>query len=121
MADAPRGVILEGQRSENAMYALVEIKGKQYKVEKGSLIKVDLLGEEAGKKVEFDTVLMLSGEKTPKIGQPYVKGAKVMATVGESVKGTKLNVLKFKRRKGYHRNQGHRQKYTLIKVNEITG
>jgi large subunit ribosomal protein L21 len=121
MADAPRGVILEGQRSENAMYALVEIKGKQYKVEKGSLIKVDLLGEEAGKTVEFDTVLMLSGEKTPKIGQPYVKGAKVKATVGESVKGTKLNVLKFKRRKGYHRNQGHRQKYTLIKVNEITG
>jgi len=103
------------------MYALVEIKGKQYKAEKGSLLRVDLLGEEAGKKVEFETVLMLSGDKGPKIGQPYVKGAKVTATVGETVKGTKVNVLKFKRRKGYHRNQGHRQQYTLLKVNEITG
>jgi large subunit ribosomal protein L21 len=103
------------------MYALVEIKGKQYKVEKGSLIKVDLLGEETGKTVEFDKVLMLSGDKGPKIGQPYVKGAKITATVGEDVKGTKVNVLKFKRRKGYHRNQGHRQRYTLIKVNDITG
>ena len=103
------------------MYALVEIKGKQYKVEKGSLIKVDLLGEEAGNKVEFETVLMLSDDKGPKIGKPYVKGAKVTATVGETVKGTKINVLKFKKRKGYHRNQGHRQKYSLLKVNEITG
>ena len=103
------------------MYALVEIKGKQYKVEQGSLIKVDLLGEEAGNKVEFDTVLMLSGDKGPKIGQPYVKGAKVTATVGETVKGTKVMVLKFKKRKGYHRTQGHRQKYSLIKVNEIIG
>ena len=103
------------------MYALVEIKGKQYKVEKGSLIKVDLLTEEAGKTVEFDKVLMLSGEKGPKIGQPYVTGAKITATVGGNVKGTKVNVLKFKKRKGYHRNQGHRQQYTLIKVNDITG
>jgi len=103
------------------MYALVEIKGKQYKVEKGSLIKVDLLGEEAGKTVEFDTVLMLSGDKGPQIGQPYVKAAKITATVGGTVKGTKVHVLKFKRRKGYHRSQGHRQKYSFLKVNEITG
>jgi len=103
------------------MYALVEIKGKQYKVEKGSLLKVDLLGEESGKTVEFDKVLMLSGENGPKIGQPYVKGAKVTATVGDTVKGTKVKVLKFKRRKGYEKKQGHRQKYTLIKVNEISG
>ena len=103
------------------MYALVEIKGKQYKVEKGSLLKVDLLGEESGRTVEFDKVLMLSGENGPKIGQPYVKGAKVTATVGDTVKGTKVKVLKFKRRKGYEKKQGHRQKYTLIKVNEISG
>jgi len=103
------------------MYALVEIKGKQYKVEKGSRLKVDLLGEDAGQTVEFDTVLMLSGDKSPKVGQPYVKGAKVTATVGDTVKGTKVNVLKFKRRKGYHRSQGHRQKYTLITVDNITG
>ena len=103
------------------MYALVEIKGKQYKVEKGSLLRVDLLGEEAGQTVEFDKVLMLSGNDSPKIGTPYVQGAKVSATVGDTVKGTKVKVLKFKRRKGYHRTQGHRQKYTVIKVNEISG
>ncbi len=103
------------------MYALVEIKGKQYKVEKGDLIRVDLLSDEAGKTVEFETVLMLSGDDGPKIGQPYVKGAKVIATVGNTEKGTKVKVLKFKRRKGYTRTQGHRQKYSLLKVNEITG
>lgn len=103
------------------MYALVEILGKQYKVEKGSLIKVDLLdSKEVGDNVEFDTVLMLLGDKGPRIGQPYVKGAKVLGTVGETVKGTKVEVIKFKKRKGYHRFLGHRQKYTLIKVNEIT-
>ncbi len=103
------------------MYALVEIKGKQYKVEKGSQIRVDLLGEEAGKTVEFDSVLMLAGDKEPKIGKPYVEGAKVTATVGEIVKDKKVNVIKFKRRKGYHRNQGHRQKYCMIEVKDITG
>ena len=103
------------------MYALVEIKGKQYKVEKGSLIKVDLLGEDKGASMEFDSVLLLSDEKGAKVGTPYVKGAKIKATVGETVKGTKVMVFKFKRRKGYHRTQGHREKYTMLKVDEITG
>jgi len=102
------------------MYALVEIKGKQYKVEKGSLIKVDQLDEEVGNKVEFEKVLMLFGNDGPKVGAPYVKGVKVLATVGSTVRGTKMKVVKFKRRKGYQRTQGHRQKYSLIKVNEIT-
>lgn len=103
-------------------YALVKILGKQYRVEKGSLIKVDLLnGKEAGDKVEFDTVLMLSDDKSARIGHPYVKGVRVLGTVGESIRGAKLGVTKFKRRKGYHRLLGHRQKYSLIKVNEIIG
>jgi len=104
------------------MYALVKILGKQYRVEKGSLIKVDLLdGKKAGDKVEFDTVLMLSGDKNPRIGQPYIKGVKVLGTVGESIRGAKLGVTKFKKRKGYHRLLGHRQRYSLVKVNEIIG
>lgn len=103
------------------MYALVEIKGKQYKAEKDCRLMVDLLEEETGTTVEFDTVLMLSEDEGLRIGQPYVDGAKVTATVGDTVKGSKVNVLKFKRRKGYHRNQGHRQKYTMLKVNEIRG
>ena len=104
------------------MYALVEILGKQYKVKKGSLIKVDLLeGKKVGDNVEFDTVLMLSGDKEPRIGQPYVKGIKVLGTVGESFRGAKVEVIKFKKRKGYHRFLGHRQRYSLIKVNDIIG
>lgn len=102
------------------MYALVKILGKQYKVEKGSLIKVDLLrGKKEGGRVEFDTVLMLSGDKGPRIGQPYVKGARVLGTVGELVRGAKVGVTKFKKRKGYHRFLGHRQSYSLIRIDEI--
>ena len=102
------------------MYALVKILGKQYKVKKGSLIKVDLLGgKEVGSKVEFDTVLMLSDDKGSRIGKPYVKGARVLGTVGELARGTKVGVTKFKKRKGYHRFLGHRQSYSLIRVNEI--
>ncbi|VDB00978.1 LSU ribosomal protein L21p [Olavius algarvensis spirochete endosymbiont] len=103
------------------MYALVEILGKQYKAERGSLIKVDLLdGKKAGDSVEFDTVLMISDGENTRIGQPYVEGMKVLGTVGESVREAKIGVTKFKKRKGYHRFLGHRQRYSLVKVNEIT-
>ncbi|OQX28546.1 MAG: 50S ribosomal protein L21 [Spirochaeta sp. LUC14_002_19_P3] len=101
------------------MYALVEIKGKQYKVQKDCSLTVDLMKEEPGTAVEFDSVLMLAEDGKPKIGTPYVKGAVVAATVGEMVKGPKIDVIKFKRRKGYERRQGHRQKYTMLTVNDI--
>lgn len=102
------------------MYALVEIKGKQYKAEKGTVLKVDLLSEEAGSKVEFDSVLLTS-DKEVKIGTPYVENAKVTATVDEHKKDKKILVMKYKRRKGYRRKQGHRQRFTLITVNDIKG
>ncbi len=102
------------------MYALVEIKGKQYKVEENRRIKVDRLEEKTGTTIEFDRVLMLSEDRGPKFGQPYVTGAKVTATVGTAVKEPKIKVVKFKRRKGYHRTQGHRQQYTMLQVNKIS-
>lgn len=102
------------------MYALVEILGKQYKAEKGSLLKVDKMDKEAGDKVEFESVLMVSGDKV-KVGAPYVKGAKVVVTVKDQVKDSKVVVFKFKRRKGYQRKQGHRQNYTFVQVDEIIG
>lgn len=102
------------------MYALVEIQGKQYKAEKGNLLKVDLIAEDTGNTVEFESVLMISDGGKTKVGKPFVKGAKVTATVGETVKGTKIQVIKMKRRKGYRRKQGHRQQYTLLKVQEIS-
>ena len=103
------------------MYALVEIKGKQYKAEKGAVLRVDKFSNEAGEKVEFDSVLYLSGEGDPKVGAPYVEGAKVTAVVKDAFKDKKVKVFKFKRRKGYKRTQGHRQQYTLLQVEDILG
>lgn len=103
------------------MYALVEIKGKQYKVVEGDVLTVDKLENEAGDTLEFDTVLMTSNEGDVKVGTPYVDGVKVQATVEEHAKGIKIFVHKFKRRKGYRRKQGHRQQYSKLKVTGITG
>ncbi|MGM0431335.1 MAG: 50S ribosomal protein L21 [Spirochaetota bacterium] len=101
------------------MYALVEIKGKQYKAQEGALLTVDKIDQEPGKELEFDSVLMVAdGDKT-KVGSPYVKGAKVTATLDEQTKGKKVVVLKFKRRKGYKRKQGHRQQYSKLLVTQI--
>ncbi|MCF7952711.1 MAG: 50S ribosomal protein L21 [Spirochaetales bacterium] len=102
------------------MYVLVEIKGKQYKAEEGALLRVDKIEKEAGEELEFDSVLMVSDGDSTKVGQPYVKGAKISATLEEQVRDKKVLVYKFKRRKGYRRKQGHRQQYSLIKVQKIT-
>ncbi|MCH3917067.1 MAG: 50S ribosomal protein L21 [Spirochaetia bacterium] len=102
------------------MYALVEILGKQYKVVEGDTIQVDLLNQENGAKLEYDSVLAIVDENGATFGAPYVSGAKVLATVAdELVKGDKIKVYKFHRRKGYRRTQGHRQKYSLIKIDQI--
>ncbi len=102
------------------MYALVEIKGKQYKAEKGSLLRVDKIDSENGSKVEFDSVLFLSGDDV-KVGTPYVAGAKVTAVVEDQVKGKKVKIFKYKRRKNYSLRKGHRQKYTTVRVEDIVG
>lgn len=102
------------------MYALVEIKGKQYKAQKGALLKVDKLGKETGDSVEFDSVLMISGDDV-KVGTPYLDGVKVTATVEDERRDKKINVIKFKKRKNYRRKMGHRQTYSYIRVNDITG
>ncbi len=102
------------------MYVLVEILGKQYKAEEGVLLQVDKIEKETGEQVEFDSVLMVKDGENTKVGTPYVKGAKVSATVEDQVKGKKIVVFKFKRRKGYRRKQGHRQQYSVIKIQKIT-
>jgi len=103
------------------MYALVDIKGKQYKVEKGSIIKIDRLNSESGDKVEFDSVLLVSGEDEIQVGQPFLKGIKIEATVEDHVLDKKLIIYKYKKRKGYRKKQGHRQRYTILKVQDIAG
>jgi large subunit ribosomal protein L21 len=103
------------------MYALVEIKGKQYKAEAGSLLKVDLCDKQPGEAMEFDSVLLVSGEKKTQIGQPYVKGVTVKAVVEEHGRDKKILVYKYKKRKNYRRTRGHRQHFTLLRVQEIAG
>jgi len=103
------------------MYALVEILGKQYKAVEGATLQVDLLSKEEGSSLEVEKVLAVIDGDNAKFGTPYVEGAKVTATVGSEVKGDKIKVYKFHRRKGYRRTQGHRQQYTLITINKIEG
>lgn len=103
------------------MYALVEIKGKQYKAEKGAVLKVDRFEDEKGGALEFDKVLMVSNGDETKVGAPYVEGVTVKAVVEDTFKDKKVKVLKFKRRKGYLRQKGHRQSFTRIKIEDILG
>ncbi|MDR2478106.1 MAG: 50S ribosomal protein L21 [Treponema sp.] len=102
------------------MYALVEFKGKQYKAEKGALLKVDKIDAEPGAAIDIDSVLLVS-DGTVSVGSPYVQGAKVSATVESHGKGEKIVVFKYKPKKDYRRKQGHRQQYSIIKIGDITG
>ena len=101
------------------MYALVEFKGKQYRAEKGGLLKVDKIDAEPGSSINIDTVLLVSGDSV-KVGNPYVTGAKVSATVESHGKDGKIIVFKYKPKKDYRRKQGHRQQYSIIKIGEIS-
>lgn len=102
------------------MYAIVEISGKQYKVQEGDIVFVDRLeNEEEGNKVTFDKVLMISDDKKVTIGQDTVKGAKVEASVVGHGKAKKIVVYKYKAKKNYRRTQGHRQPYTKIQIEKI--
>ena len=101
------------------MYALVEFKGKQYKAEKGALLKVDKIDAEPGTALDIDTVLLLSTD-TVTVGSPYVQGAKVTATVESHGKDDKIIVFKYKPKKDYRRKQGHRQQFSIIRIGEIS-
>ena len=104
------------------MYALVEFKGKQYKAEKGAVLKVDKIDAEPGTALNIDTVLLVSGasEGQVTVGSPYVQGAKVSATVESHGKDDKIIVFKYKPKKDYRRKQGHRQQFSLIKIGDIS-
>ena len=103
------------------MYALVDILGKQYKVEQGAVLKVDHLSKDAGEKMEFSTVLMVSDGGSTRIGSPYVPGVSVMAVVEGEGRGRKLVFGKYKKKKNYRRRFGHRQQFSTIKVEGFNG
>jgi len=101
------------------MYAVIETGGKQYRVEPGDTLDVELLEAEAGQTYTFDRVLLVANDGKISIGNPTVKAARVVADVTDHRRGTKKVAFKMKRRKGYHRTVGHRQELTRIKIKEI--
>ncbi len=102
------------------MYAIVEIAGQQFKVEKDAKIYVHRLAEAEGSKIDFDNVMLIDDDGKVKVGKPTIAGAKISATVLSHVKGDKVLVFKKKRRKGYQKMNGHRQYFSQIQINEIT-
>lgn len=103
------------------MYAIIEDSGTQFKVTSGDRIRIDRHVAENEKQVTFDRVLLVAGEGAAKIGSPLVKGASVVAEVLGEAKGPKIDIQKYKRRKGYHKKVGHRQRYTEVRIKEING
>ncbi len=101
------------------MYAVIETGGKQYKVEKGSVVSVEKLDAEKGSSIVFDKVLAVSTEKGLEVGMPYVKEASVEAKVLDQGKEKKIIVFKYKPKKNYKRKQGHRQPYTKVLIEKI--
>ena len=102
------------------MYAIVEIAGQQFKVEKDQQIFVHQLEGKAGDKLEFSNVLLIDDGGKIAVGAPAVEGAKVTAKIVEHAKGDKVIVFKKKRRKGYAVKNGHRQRFTKIAIDGIT-
>ena len=101
-------------------YAVFKTGGKQYKVAADDVIVVEKLTAESGASVEMGEILLVSDGASTAVGQPFVSGAKVAATVINQERAEKITVLKFKRRKGYRRTLGHRQAGTVLRITEIS-
>lgn len=104
---------------KNNMYAIVNIAGQQFKVEKGLKIFVHRLNAEAGSSLEFSDVLFIENEGKTTLGRPHIEGVKITAKVLDHLKGDKVLVFKKKRRKGYQKLNGHRQQFTQIEISDI--
>jgi len=101
------------------MYAIVEIAGQQFKVQKDQKVFVHRLDAEAGQTLTFDRVLLVDNDGKITLGAPAIEGASITAEVLQHVKGDKVIIFKKKRRKGYRKKNGHRQSFTAIKVADI--
>lgn len=101
------------------MYAVIKTGGKQYKVAPGEQLKIESLKAEAGDKVSFDEVLLISDGDSLTVGAPIIKGGKVNAEVVANGRGDKIRIIKHRRRKHYHKEQGHRQNFTEVKITDI--
>jgi large subunit ribosomal protein L21 len=103
------------------MFAVIRSGSKQYKVSEGEILDVELFDTEEGKEAILNDVLMIGNGDVVTVGQPVIAGASVTAEIIGEVKGDKVIAFKYKRRKGYHRTVGHRQKRLRLKINKIVG
>lgn len=101
------------------MYAVIATGGKQYKVSKGDVLRVEKLGVEPGEDVSFDKVLLVADGDNINIGAPYVNGGNVSAKVQANGRGKKVDIIKFHRRKHHRKQMGHRQDFTEIEITDI--
>ncbi len=101
------------------MYAVIESGGKQHRVTKGEVLKLEKLCADAGEEVTFDRILMVGEGESVKIGTPYVNGGQVTAEVLKQGRGSKVKIVKFNRRKHSKKTQGHRQSFTEVKITGI--
>jgi len=103
------------------MYAVIKTGGKQYRVSAGEKVKIESIPAEVGSQIELNQVLMVADGDKITAGTPLVAGAVVKATVVAHGRGEKLTIFKLRRRKHYRKTLGHRQNYTEIEINNITG
>ena len=102
------------------MYAVIKTGGKQYRVSSGEKLKVEQLAADVGSEITIDQVLMVADGDKISIGKPLLEGAKVQATVVSHGRADKVKIFKLRRRKHYKKQQGHRQNFTEIQVNQIS-
>jgi large subunit ribosomal protein L21 len=102
------------------MYAVIATGGKQYRVEKGAVLRIEKLAAEPGSTVEFNEVLLVGDGDQVRLGTPLLSGGKVLAMVEKHARTRKVAVVKFRRRKHYLRQQTHRQPFTEVRITEIT-
>lgn len=107
------------ERQVQAMHAIIETGGKQYKVTEGDVLYIEKLDAEAGSSITFDKVLAVLKEDGATFGAPVVEGASVTANVVKNGKGKKVLVFKYKPKKNYRRRQGHRQPYTKVEITKV--
>lgn len=101
------------------MYAIIATGGKQYRVAEGDLLRVEKLPAEVGSHVDFDQVLLVGSAEGVRIGAPVLEGSKVTATVEQHARADKIRIIKFRRRKHHRKQMGHRQHYTLVRIQSI--
>ncbi|MGQ0530188.1 MAG: 50S ribosomal protein L21 [Panacagrimonas sp.] len=101
------------------MYAVIKTGGKQYRVANGETLKIETLAAEVGSTVAFEEVLLVGEGEAVKVGAPLLAGSSVKAEVVAHGRGDKIRIVKHRRRKHYHKEMGHRQNFTQVKITEI--